>query len=179
MQPRNSGQGRTTLSEKHESFHVDEDDERWSSRQRRGRHRRSPGLAEIIGGAVLIGLLIFTGRAVVMNVHMTEMNPSVQNSLQRITNGAIERQEIIRQRATEQPINQPEKPLATQVAEELNPAAETFGRGMQKTVNEFFAGTNGMMGDAARASLAAEEARKDKPTAACDEPCRSASNLET
>ncbi|MDC7827548.1 hypothetical protein PQS90_20570 [Pseudomonas sp. BLCC-B13] len=51
------------------------------------------------------------------------------------------------------------KPLATEVGEAVTPAAEEFSKTMNRVVNQYFAGTKGMMGDAARANLSAEEKR--------------------
>lgn len=52
------------------------------------------------------------------------------------------------------------KPIATQVGDAIRPAAETYGKGMQKLVNEFFAGSKGPMGEAARANLKAQDKRE-------------------
>lgn len=52
------------------------------------------------------------------------------------------------------------KPIATQVGEAMRPAAEAYGKGMQQLVNEFFAGSKGPMGEAARASLKAQNQRE-------------------
>jgi len=52
------------------------------------------------------------------------------------------------------------KPIATQVGDAMRPAAEAYGKGMQKLVNEFFAGSEGPMGEAARASLKAQDKRE-------------------
>lgn len=52
------------------------------------------------------------------------------------------------------------KPIATQVGDAVRPAAEAYGKGMQQLVNEFFAGSKGSMGEAARANLKAQEKRE-------------------
>ncbi|MCW2290917.1 hypothetical protein M2262_000967 [Pseudomonas sp. BIGb0408] len=52
------------------------------------------------------------------------------------------------------------KPIATQVGDAMRPAAEAYGKGMQKLVNEFFAGSEGPMGKAARANLKAQDNRE-------------------
>ena len=52
------------------------------------------------------------------------------------------------------------KPIATQVGEAMRPAAEAYGKGVQKLVNELFAGTKGPMGEAARANLKAQDKRE-------------------
>lgn len=52
------------------------------------------------------------------------------------------------------------KPVATQVGDALRPAAEAYGKGMQKLVNELFAGSKGPMGEAARANLKAQDKRE-------------------
>lgn len=52
------------------------------------------------------------------------------------------------------------KPVATQVGDALRPAAEAYGKGMQKLVNELFAGSKGPMGEAARANLKAQDRRE-------------------
>lgn len=52
------------------------------------------------------------------------------------------------------------KPIATQVGDAMRPAAEAYGKGMQQLVNEFFAGSKGSMGEAARASLKAQDKRE-------------------
>ena len=52
------------------------------------------------------------------------------------------------------------KPVATQVGDALRPAAEAYDKGMQKLVNELFAGSKGPMGEAARANLKAQDQRE-------------------
>lgn len=52
------------------------------------------------------------------------------------------------------------KPIATQVGDAIRPAAEAYGNGMQRLVNELFAGSKGSMGEAARANLKAQEKRE-------------------
>ncbi|QMV64650.1 hypothetical protein VUJ49_06220 [Pseudomonas berkeleyensis] len=52
------------------------------------------------------------------------------------------------------------KPVATQVGDALRPAAEAYGKGMQKLVNELFAGSKGPMGEAARSNLKAQDKRE-------------------
>ena len=45
------------------------------------------------------------------------------------------------------------KPVATQVGDALRPAAEAYGKTVDKLVSELFAGSKGPMGEAARANL--------------------------
>ncbi|HCW96032.1 hypothetical protein QX25_12065 [Stutzerimonas stutzeri] len=52
------------------------------------------------------------------------------------------------------------KPIATQVGEAMQPAAEACGNTMTRLVNEFFAGSKGVMGEAARANLKAQDQRE-------------------
>lgn len=52
------------------------------------------------------------------------------------------------------------KPIATQVGDAMRPAAEAYGRGVQQLVNEFFAGSKGPMGEAARANLKVQDQRE-------------------
>lgn len=52
------------------------------------------------------------------------------------------------------------KPIATQVGEAMQPAAEAYGNTMTRLVNEFFAGSKGVMGEAARANLKAQDKRE-------------------
>lgn len=52
------------------------------------------------------------------------------------------------------------KPIATQVGDAIRPAAEAYGKGMQKLVNEFFAGSEGPMGQAARDHLKIQDKRE-------------------
>lgn len=52
------------------------------------------------------------------------------------------------------------KPVATQVGDALRPAAEAYGKGMQKLVNELFAGSKDPMGEAARSNLKAQDKRE-------------------
>ncbi|SDH95515.1 hypothetical protein [Pseudomonas panipatensis] len=47
----------------------------------------------------------------------------------------------------------PAKPIATQAAEALQPAAKAFSHAVSQTGLEFMAGTDGPMGDGARAAL--------------------------
>lgn len=51
------------------------------------------------------------------------------------------------------------KPIATQIGETVEPAAEAYGNTVSRIVNEYFAGTKGSLGEAARANLAAQEQR--------------------
>lgn len=52
------------------------------------------------------------------------------------------------------------KPIATQVGDAMRPAAEAYGSTMTRLVHEFFAGSEGVMGEAARANLKAQEQRE-------------------
>lgn len=52
------------------------------------------------------------------------------------------------------------KPIATQVGEAMQPAAEAYGTTMTRLVNEFFAGSKGVMGEAARANLKVQDQRE-------------------
>lgn len=62
--------------------------------------------------------------------------------------------------ATSPALAEESKPAATQVGDAIRPAAEAYGKGMQKLVNELFAGSKGPMGEAARANLKAQEKRE-------------------
>ncbi|ELL1159261.1 hypothetical protein N0375_29845 [Pseudomonas aeruginosa] len=52
------------------------------------------------------------------------------------------------------------KPLATQAGEATAPIAEAIGSGFTRIVTEFMAGTNGMVGDAARKNLKMQDKRE-------------------
>lgn len=52
------------------------------------------------------------------------------------------------------------KPIATQVGDAMRPAAEAYGSTMTRLVHEFFAGSEGVMGEAARANLKAQDQRE-------------------
>lgn len=52
------------------------------------------------------------------------------------------------------------KPIATRVGDAMRPAAEAYSKGMQKLVNELFAGSEGPVGEAARANLKAQDKRE-------------------
>ncbi|MBH3337514.1 hypothetical protein I5L51_00115 [Pseudomonas mendocina] len=53
------------------------------------------------------------------------------------------------------------KPIATQVGEAMRPAAEAYGKTMNRLVNEYIAGAGkGPLGDAARANLKAQDQRE-------------------
>ena len=53
------------------------------------------------------------------------------------------------------------KPIATQVGEAMRPAAEAYGKTMNRLVNEYMAGASkGPLGDAARANLKAQDQRE-------------------
>ncbi|MEK0362181.1 hypothetical protein [Pseudomonas sp. CBC3] len=52
------------------------------------------------------------------------------------------------------------KPIATQVGDAMRPTAEAYGNTMTRLVNEFFAGSNGVMGEAARTNLKAQDQRE-------------------
>jgi len=45
------------------------------------------------------------------------------------------------------------KPLATQAAEATAPAARSIGSGINRITTEFLAGTDGLLGEGARANL--------------------------
>jgi hypothetical protein len=49
------------------------------------------------------------------------------------------------------------KPIATQVGDAMRPAAEAYSSTMTRLVHEFFAGSEGVMGEAARANLKAQD----------------------
>ncbi|HBN8048181.1 hypothetical protein [Pseudomonas aeruginosa] len=51
------------------------------------------------------------------------------------------------------------KPLATQAGEAKAPIAEAIGSGFSRIVTEFMAGTDGMVGDAARKNLKMQDKR--------------------
>ena len=51
------------------------------------------------------------------------------------------------------------KPLATQAGEATAPIAEAIGSGFSRIVTEFMAGTDGMVGDAARKNLKMQDKR--------------------
>lgn len=53
------------------------------------------------------------------------------------------------------------KPVATQIGEAMRPAAEAYGKTMNRLVNEYMAGASkGPLDDAARANLKAEDQRE-------------------
>tara|TARA_Y100000815_G_scaffold179957_1_gene163956 strand:+ start:664 stop:993 length:330 start_codon:yes stop_codon:yes gene_type:complete len=52
------------------------------------------------------------------------------------------------------------KPIATQVGDAMRPAAEAYGNTMTRLVHEFFAGSKGVMGEAARANLKSQDRRE-------------------
>lgn len=53
------------------------------------------------------------------------------------------------------------KPIATQIGEAVRPAAEAYGKTMNRLVNEYMAGASkGPLGDAARANLKAQDQRE-------------------
>lgn len=53
------------------------------------------------------------------------------------------------------------KPVATQIGEAVRPAAEAYGKAMNRLVNEYMAGASkGPLGDAARANLKAQDQRE-------------------
>lgn len=51
------------------------------------------------------------------------------------------------------------KPIATQLDDAMRPAAEAYGNTMTRFVHEFFGGSEGVMGEAARANLKAQDQR--------------------
>lgn len=51
------------------------------------------------------------------------------------------------------------KPIATQVGEAMRPTAEAYSNTMTRLVNEYFAGSKGVLGEAARANLKAKTTR--------------------
>lgn len=52
------------------------------------------------------------------------------------------------------------KPIATQVGDAMRPAAEAYSNTMTRLVNEYFAGSKGVLGEAARANLKAQDQRE-------------------
>ncbi len=52
------------------------------------------------------------------------------------------------------------KPIATQVGDAMRPAAEAYGKAVSRWTDEFFAGSKGVLGDAARANLKALDQRE-------------------
>ena len=52
------------------------------------------------------------------------------------------------------------KPVATQVGDAVRPVAEAYSKGVQRIVHEFFAGSEGTLGEAARANLKAQDKRQ-------------------
>jgi hypothetical protein len=52
------------------------------------------------------------------------------------------------------------KPVATQVGDALRPAAEAYGKTVNTLVNEFFAGSRGPLGEAARSNLKSQDLRE-------------------
>ncbi len=57
----------------------------------------------------------------------------------------------------QQPFASESKPIATQAAEAIQPYAKKIGEAVDQTVNEFLAGTDGPLGDAARSNLQSRE----------------------
>lgn len=55
---------------------------------------------------------------------------------------------------------QESKPVATQVGDALRPAAEAYGKTVDRLVNELFAGSKGPMGEAARTNLKSQDQRE-------------------
>jgi hypothetical protein len=52
------------------------------------------------------------------------------------------------------------KPVATQVGDEMRPAVEAYGNKITRLINQFFASSKGVMGDAARVNLNAQDQRE-------------------
>jgi len=52
------------------------------------------------------------------------------------------------------------KPIATQVGDAMRPAAEAYGKTVSRWTDEFFAGSKGVLGDAARANLKVRDQRE-------------------
>lgn len=63
--------------------------------------------------------------------------------------------------ATSPTLAEESKPVATQIGEAMRPAAEAYGKTMNRLVNEYMAGASkGPLGDAARANLKAQDKRE-------------------
>lgn len=63
--------------------------------------------------------------------------------------------------ATSPALAEESKPVATQIGEAMRPAAEAYGKTMNRLVNEYMAGASkGPLGDAARANLKAQDQRE-------------------
>lgn len=58
------------------------------------------------------------------------------------------------------PLAEESKPIATQVGDAMRPAAEAYSNTMTRLVNEYFAGSKGVLGEAARANLKAQDQRE-------------------
>ncbi|HAN54082.1 MAG TPA: hypothetical protein DCQ75_14410 [Pseudomonas sp.] len=52
------------------------------------------------------------------------------------------------------------KPIATQVGDAMRPGAEAYGKAVSRWTDEFFAGSKGVLGDAARTNLKARDQRE-------------------
>jgi hypothetical protein len=52
------------------------------------------------------------------------------------------------------------KPLATQAGDAIRPAAEAYSNGVQRLIHEFFAGSDGVLGQAARSNLKAQDKKE-------------------
>lgn len=52
------------------------------------------------------------------------------------------------------------KPIATQAGDAIRPAAEAYGKTVDKLANELFAGSKGPIGEAARTNLKAQDLRE-------------------
>jgi len=58
------------------------------------------------------------------------------------------------------PLAEESKPIATQVGDAMRPATEAYSNTMTRLVNEYFAGSKGVLGEAARANLKAQDQRE-------------------
>ncbi|CAN7236031.1 hypothetical protein LJR071_000850 [Pseudomonas sp. LjRoot71] len=65
--------------------------------------------------------------------------------------------------ATSPAVAEESKPLATQAGDAMRPAAEAYSNGMQRLIHEFFAGSDGVLGQAARSNLKAQD-KKERET---------------
>lgn len=65
--------------------------------------------------------------------------------------------------ATSPAVAEESKPLATQAGDAIRPAAEAYSNGMQRLIHEFFAGSDGVLGQAARSNLKAQD-KKERET---------------
>lgn len=138
---------------KHLKFDMEEeiaDREQQFSQRRRARPMETSHA--IILGAIIIVVGIWGGKIYYDYIQEQRAKAALEY-LARSLNSAMQEPTAHPVQVDTPRYHPPEKPIATQAAEALQPTAKAFSNAVTQTGLEFMAGTGGPMGDGARAAL--------------------------